>query len=87
MVTYQTHHVEMNTLTPEGQALASCGSHEYRVWEVLGEEGLMMTELQAALGEESAKVGQGKAFRNKWIKKRSDGGFLRAVSFSERDFI
>jgi phenylalanyl-tRNA synthetase alpha chain len=60
--------------------VAQSGSHEYRVWEALGDDGLLMRELQAALGEDSAKIGQGKAFRNKWIKKRSDGGFVRAVS-------
>ncbi|KAG0149758.1 hypothetical protein CROQUDRAFT_39354 [Cronartium quercuum f. sp. fusiforme G11] len=80
MVTYQTHHIETHVLTPEGKALAASGSHEYRVWEALGEQGLLMAELQGALGEEGAKVGQGKAFRNKWIKKRSDGGFIRAMT-------
>jgi len=80
MVVYQTHNIENHVLTLEGQAVAQSGSHEYRVWEALGDNGLLMRELQAALGEESAKIGQGKAFRNKWIKKRSDGGFIRAVT-------
>ncbi|MBW0513874.1 hypothetical protein O181_053589 [Austropuccinia psidii MF-1] len=80
MINYQTHHIEAHVLTPEGQSLAESGSHEYRVWEALGENGLLMSELQASLGGEGAKVGQGKAFRNKWIKKREDGGFVRAVT-------
>ena len=34
---------------------------------------------QKLVGDEAAKIGQGKAFRNKWIAK--DGaGFVRAVS-------
>ncbi|KAI9623984.1 hypothetical protein KEM48_009211 [Puccinia striiformis f. sp. tritici PST-130] len=80
MVTYQTHNIEHHLLTQEGHDLAQSGSHEYRVWDALGEDGLSMAELQAKLGPDSAKIGQGKAFRNKWIKKRSDGGFIRAVT-------
>ncbi|KAH9814584.1 tRNA synthetases class II core domain (F)-domain-containing protein [Melampsora americana] len=83
MVTYQTHNIEVHVLTTEGKDLASSGSHEYRVWEVLGEAGMSMAELQASLGAEGAKVGQGKAFRNKWIKKRSDGGFVRAMEANQ----
>ncbi|KAI9614254.1 hypothetical protein H4Q26_009397 [Puccinia striiformis f. sp. tritici PST-130] len=74
------HNIEHHLLTQEGHDLAQSGSHEYRVWDALGEDGLSMAELQAKLGPDSAKIGQGKAFRNKWIKKRSDGGFIRAVT-------
>jgi len=81
MITYESHSDEPHVLTAEGEALAVSGSHEFRVWEVVGEEGMVMKDLQAALGAESAKVGQGKAFKNKWIKKRDDGGFVRAVRY------
>ncbi|KAI7936362.1 hypothetical protein MJO29_015665 [Puccinia striiformis f. sp. tritici] len=43
------------------------------------DNGLLMAKLQAKPGPDSAKIGQGKAFRNKRIKKRSDGGFIQAV--------
>lgn len=79
MVIYQTHNLENHVLTPEGQNLVEFGSYEYRVWEALGNGGLLMKDLQAALGEDGAKIGQGKAFRNKWIKKNQDGGFIRAI--------
>ncbi|KNE95997.1 hypothetical protein PSTG_10688 [Puccinia striiformis f. sp. tritici PST-78] len=71
--------LEHHLLTQEGHHLAQSGSHEYWVWDALGKDGLLMAKLQAKPGPDSAKIGQGKAFRNKRIKKRSDGGFIQAV--------
>ena len=34
---------------------------------------------QAKLGDGVAKIGQGKAFKNKWIKKSSSGNLVRCV--------
>ncbi|KAI9614255.1 hypothetical protein H4Q26_009398 [Puccinia striiformis f. sp. tritici PST-130] len=72
--------LEHHLLTQEGHHLAQSGSHEYWVWDALGKDGLLMAKLQAKPGPDSAKIGQGKAFRNKRIKKRSDGGFIQAVT-------
>ncbi|KAI7900594.1 tRNA synthetases class II core domain (F)-domain-containing protein [Cokeromyces recurvatus] len=60
-------------LTEEGKQLAKDGSHEARVFEAIpaGEEGLPIAELQAKFGP-SAKAGQGKAFKNKWITKKGN---------------
>lgn len=79
MVVYETHNLETNGLTPEGEMIVEKGSHEVRVWAALEGKGLTMKELQDVLGAEIVKPGQAKAFRNKWIRKRADGGFERAV--------
>lgn len=79
MIVYKIHNLEPHVLTSEGASIVEAGSHEFRVWEVLEGAGLTLKEIQDKLGVEAAKVGQGKAFRNKWIKKRADGGFERAV--------
>ncbi|KAI9301447.1 tRNA synthetases class II core domain (F)-domain-containing protein [Cunninghamella echinulata] len=71
MVDYSSIDREVWTLTEEGQQVAEQGSHEARVFENVptGEEGISIAELQAKLGD-AAKVGQGKAFKNKWISKK-----------------
>lgn len=58
-------------LTEEGKQLAKDGSHEARVFAAVpaGDEGLPIAELQNKVGA-SAKPGQGKAFKNKWISKK-----------------
>ncbi|KAL7320905.1 Phenylalanyl-tRNA synthetase, beta subunit, cytoplasmic [Mucor circinelloides] len=59
------------TLTEEGKQVAKDGSHEARVFGAIpaGDEGLPIAELQSKFGA-SAKAGQGKAFKNKWISKK-----------------
>ncbi|KAI7864817.1 tRNA synthetases class II core domain (F)-domain-containing protein [Spinellus fusiger] len=71
MVDYSAIEVEVWTLTEEGEQVAKEGSHEARVFAAVpsGEEGIAIADIQAKLGE-AAKVGQGKAFKNKWISKK-----------------
>jgi len=69
--------------TAEGAQIISDGSHEVRVWAALPEKGqgppLSVVDLKKAVGDETAKVGQGRAFKNGWIGK--DGsGFVKLVS-------
>ncbi|KAL0089429.1 tRNA synthetases class II core domain (F)-domain-containing protein [Phycomyces blakesleeanus] len=71
MVDYSPIELEFWTLTEEGEQVAKDGSHEARVFAAVpsGEQGIPIAELQARLGE-AAKIGQGKAFKNKWISKK-----------------
>lgn len=85
MITYSTQEVIVHDLSPEGADLATSGSHEARVWNAVpsqasGVPGLTVPQLKAAVGDESAKIGQGKAFKNKWIGKDATGGFVKLVS-------
>nr|ODN92976.1 phenylalanine-tRNA ligase, alpha subunit [Cryptococcus depauperatus CBS 7855] len=82
MVTYKQITTTLYSLTPEGTTIIENGSHEYRVWSALPVEGqgepLGVPELEKAVGKETTKIGQMRAFKNKWIAK--DGaGFLRAA--------
>lgn len=64
-------------LTPEGSQIAKEGSHEARVWAALPVKGqgkpVTPVELKKQVGDETAKVGQGRAFKNGWIGKDGDG--------------
>lgn len=77
MVTIEFHETLSHVLTPEGSHIALEGSHEARVWSVLPIKGqgapLTAQELQDAVGKESASVGQGRAFKAKWIGKEGNG--------------
>ncbi|EIW71074.1 phenylalanine-tRNA ligase, alpha subunit [Tremella mesenterica] len=81
MVEYKQITTTSYDLTDEGYGIAASGSHEYRVWQalpVLGEgQPLGIPELKKILGDEVPKIGQGKAFKNKWIVKDGNG-FSRA---------
>ncbi|KAK8847646.1 phenylalanine-tRNA ligase, alpha subunit [Kwoniella newhampshirensis] len=82
MVEYKQITTTTYGLTEEGEIIATKGSHEYRVWEVLPVKGagepVGVPELTKLIGADIAKVGQQRAFKNKWIAK--DGaGFIRAV--------
>ena len=83
MVTYETQETLSHVLTQEGVQIAREGSHEARVWNALPIKGegkpVTIKELQQLVGSESAKVGQGAAFKNKWIGKEGDG-FVKTVS-------
>ncbi|MCJ1337180.1 Phenylalanyl-tRNA synthetase, beta subunit, cytoplasmic [Bachmanniomyces sp. S44760] len=74
MVTYQTIDREEAILTDEARGIAADGSHEAKVFEAVREAvgGLKITALPGVVGKESAKVGQGKAFKEGWIKKDKD---------------
>lgn len=84
MVTYKTNDILSHVLTPEGAQISLEGSHEARVWDILPHKGqgapMTINELRSRLGEETAKVGQGNAFKNRWIGKEGDG-FVRLVGF------
>ncbi|KAG8713504.1 Phenylalanyl-tRNA synthetase, beta subunit, cytoplasmic [Ceratobasidium sp. 395] len=77
MITYTTQEVMGTVLTPEGAQIAELGSHEARVWAALPAKGsgpgLSVAEVKKLVGDESAKVGQGRAFKSGWIGKEGDG--------------
>ena len=78
MISYETLERDEYSLSEEAQGIAREGSHEAKVFEAVRKalNGLKVSELQNVVGRESAKVGQGKAFQAKWIRK--DGDMLRA---------
>ncbi|KAH9943388.1 phenylalanine-tRNA ligase [Epithele typhae] len=69
MITYTTQETLSHVLTQEGAQIALQGSHEARG------DGKPITpkDLQEKVGADIAKVGQGQAFKNKWIGKEGDG--------------
>ncbi|QRV72468.1 phenylalanyl-tRNA synthetase [Ceratobasidium sp. AG-Ba] len=77
MIAYTTQEVMGTVLTPEGAQIAELGSHEARVWAALPPKGsgpaMSIAELKKAVGDESAKIGQGRAFKSGWIGKEGDG--------------
>jgi len=90
MVTYHAHEVISHALTPEGTQIASQGSHEARVWQVLPAKGegtsISPAELKKLVGDETAKVGQGRAFKNGWIGKEGNGLIRLVRSYSSKNF-
>ncbi|KAI8056984.1 tRNA synthetases class II core domain (F)-domain-containing protein [Syncephalis plumigaleata] len=70
IVNYQPIEREVWQLTEEGRDIAENGSHEAKVFYAVpqGDKGISIAELQALLGP-TAKIGQGQAFKNKWIGK------------------
>jgi hypothetical protein len=77
MIQYETHEVLSHFLTAEGAQVLKDGSHEARVWSVLSFKGqgkpITPVELKKKIGDETSKVGQGRAFKNGWIAKEGDG--------------
>ncbi|KAJ7276539.1 tRNA synthetases class II core domain (F)-domain-containing protein [Mycena haematopus] len=77
MVKFETHEIVSHVLTPEGSQIAVEGSHEARVWSALPAKGegtpVTPVQLKKKVGDETAKVGQGRAFKNGWIGKDGDG--------------
>ncbi|KAI0602578.1 tRNA synthetases class II core domain (F)-domain-containing protein [Biscogniauxia sp. FL1348] len=72
MVTYEQVEREEATLEPEAETIVSHGSHEARVFEAVRKalDGLSIQDLEKEIGDKTVtKVGQGKAFKEKWIKK------------------
>ncbi|KAH9966102.1 phenylalanine-tRNA ligase [Russula dissimulans] len=86
MIRYEPHETISHVLTPEGTQIALQGSHEARVWAALPAKGagspITSAELKKVIGDEAAKVGQGRAFKNGWITKDGDG-LIKAVSSIE----
>ncbi|KAI9673611.1 MAG: Phenylalanyl-tRNA synthetase, beta subunit, cytoplasmic [Caeruleum heppii] len=81
MVIYETIDREEAVLTPEATQIASDGSHEAKVFEAVraAMDGLKIGDLPGIVGKESAKVGQGKAFKQGWIKKDKAGLLVSSI--------
>lgn len=82
MIVYDTIDREEAILEPEAVEIAANGSHEARVFEALQKamDGLTIQELEKAIGDKNVvKVGQGKAFKSKWIAKGKDGRLVASV--------
>lgn len=73
MIAYKVVEKDQWSLTSEGKEIVEKGSHEFRVLvEVTNSlEGLKITDVAKKLGK-VGQVGQGKAFKNGWIKKEGD---------------
>lgn len=87
MITYETIEREEAILEAEAEQIAAHGSHEARVFEALRKamDGLTVQELEAAIGDKNVtKLGQGKAFREKWISKSKDGKLVATVGTPHR---
>ena len=72
MVKYETIEQQEVFLEPEGEQIAANGSHEGRVFEALRDSvaGLSIQDLEKKIGDkEVVKIGQGRAFKEKWISK------------------
>ncbi|KAI9179001.1 Phenylalanyl-tRNA synthetase, beta subunit, cytoplasmic [Blastocladiella emersonii ATCC 22665] len=78
MITFTPLEEERWVLTAEGDEIAAHGSHEAKVFAAVpaGDEGISIADLTAAVGADVAKIGQGKAFKNKWIGKAGASGRL-----------
>ena len=85
MVAYETIDREEVSLLPEAEGIVTNGSHEAKVFEAVRQalDGLKIGDLPGLVGTESAKVGQGKAFKQGWIKKDKD--LLKANTDSIKD--
>jgi phenylalanyl-tRNA synthetase alpha chain len=80
MIAYDTVEREEAILEPEGEQIVAHGSHEARVFEAVhqGLGALTIQDLESKIGDKNVtKLGQGKAFKEKWIKK--DGSKLVAL--------
>ena len=82
MIQYETHEVSSHVPTLEGAQILKDGSHEARVWSALPLKGqgspVTRAQLKLQVGDETAKVGQGRAFKSGWIGKEGDG-FVKLV--------
>ncbi|KAI9705251.1 MAG: Phenylalanyl-tRNA synthetase, beta subunit, cytoplasmic [Bogoriella megaspora] len=84
MIEYQASDSEKVVLTAEGQTICEQGSHEYKVWDaVKRKRSIKIKDLPNEVGTDSAKIGQGNAFKLKWIKK--DGDALVPVASEVQD--
>ncbi|KAL8868525.1 MAG: hypothetical protein Q9198_008150, partial [Flavoplaca austrocitrina] len=85
MITHKQIDREEANLTPEAEEIAAQGSHEAKVFEAVRQavDGLKIADLPGVVGKESAKIGQGKAFKEGWIKKDKD--LLKATTSAIHD--
>lgn len=83
MITYDTIDREEAILEPEAVEIEANGSHEARVFDALSKavDGLTVDELIKAVGDKKVVgLGQGKAFKTKWIGKGKEGKLVATVS-------
>ncbi|KAF9008942.1 phenylalanine-tRNA ligase [Cyathus striatus] len=77
IINYKSQDDVKHVLTAEGALIVKDGSHEARVWAALPLKGqgspINPAQLKKLVGDEAAKVGQGRAFKNGWIAKEGDG--------------
>ncbi|KAL8981686.1 MAG: hypothetical protein Q9205_003597 [Flavoplaca limonia] len=85
MITFKQIDREEANLTTEAEEIAAQGSHEAKVFEAVRQavDGLKIADLPGIVGKESAKIGQGKAFKEGWIKKDKD--LLKATTSAIHD--
>lgn len=86
MVVYEQIERQEAILEPEAEQIVEHGSHEARVFEAVHKAlgGLSIQDLETTIGDKNVtKVGQGKAFREKWIKKE-DNKLVALVSLGLR---
>ncbi|PIA15154.1 alpha subunit of cytoplasmic phenylalanyl-tRNA synthetase [Coemansia reversa NRRL 1564] len=78
-IAYDTLTTEVWTIEAEGKDQLENGSYEAQVFEAVppGNEGISIEALKAKFGAK-ANLGQGKGFKNKWIKK-SGSNIVRLV--------
>lgn len=75
MVIYEQIERQEAILEAEAEEIVQHGSHEARVFDAVHKAlgGLSISDLETAIGDKNVtKVGQGKAFREKWIKKEDN---------------
>jgi len=85
MITYETIDKEEAVLEAEGEEIVAKGSHEARVFDALKQamEGLTVQELEKAVGDKNtAKIGQMRGFKSKWISRTKEGRFVASVSMT-----
>ena len=87
LIDYQQIDRDQWILTPEAEGIVDNGSHEARVFEAVRSttDGLKIKDLPKEVGIEAAKLGQGTAFKLKWIKK--DGDNLKSNTDSIQDVV
>ena len=63
------------SLSNEGEACLTSGSPEFRVYQSVSAhvgDGIDMSSLQAALGDDICKIGLGPCMKSKWLSKKGD---------------
>ncbi|KAJ2783627.1 Phenylalanyl-tRNA synthetase, beta subunit, cytoplasmic [Coemansia javaensis] len=70
-VAYETLATEVWSVEAEGEDQLAHGSYEAQIFAAVppGDEGISIDELKARFGAAKASLGQGRGFKNKWIKK------------------
>ena len=80
MVAFTGGEEHLPFLTLDGRECVRCGAPEARLWHALPADGsgAPVAELAAALGADTLKLAQSRAFRNRIVQRLPDGTFARA---------